>query len=107
MPPRIDGVPNPDGLNSAAPPFNFTRLGVRVPAVLVAPRVKPGRLLRPSGGKSFEHSSLLATLRRLFPALVQSPLTKREAWCVGSRAAVARSSTAVARAQGGPLCRRL
>jgi len=42
-----DGVPNPDGKLSTNPPFDFTRLGVRVPAVLVSPWVEKGRSIRP------------------------------------------------------------
>jgi len=78
--PRLKGVPNPDGINSTQPPFAFDRLGVRVPAVLISPRVKLGSVLRPPAGKSFEHSSLLGTMRALFPELPRKPLTKREAW---------------------------
>jgi hypothetical protein len=78
--PRMKGVPNPDGVNSTDPPFAFDRLGVRVPAVLISPRVQLGAVLRPAAGTSFEHSSLLGTLRALFPELPRQPLTKREAW---------------------------
>jgi len=30
-------VPNPDGLNSTNPPFNFTRIGVRIPTIMISP----------------------------------------------------------------------
>jgi hypothetical protein len=56
------GVPNPDGKLSANPPFDFTRLGVRVPAILVSPLVEKGQI----DSTIYEHSSLPATVRSLF-----------------------------------------
>lgn len=56
------GVPNPDGKVCANPPFDFTRLGVRVPAVLVSPFVERGKV----DSTVYEHSSLPATIRVLF-----------------------------------------
>ena len=40
--PPPTGVPNPDGLNSTDDPFDFTRLGVRVPSLLISPWVPKG-----------------------------------------------------------------
>ncbi len=40
IPPPL--VPNPDGRNSTDPPFNFTRLGIRIPAILISPYVQKG-----------------------------------------------------------------
>lgn len=39
------GVPSPDGLLGSAPPysFDFTRLGVRVPTLLISPWIEAGR----------------------------------------------------------------
>ncbi len=56
------GVPNPDGKLSSNPPFDFTRLGVRVPAILVSPLVEKGQV----DSTIYEHSSLPATVRTLF-----------------------------------------
>ena len=56
------GVPNPDGKVSQNPPFDFTRLGVRVPAVLVSPWIEKGSI----DPTPYEHSSLAATLKALF-----------------------------------------
>jgi phospholipase C len=56
------GVPNPDGLNSADPVFDFTRLGVRVPAVVISPWVKQKRI----DHTQYEHSSIAATARKMF-----------------------------------------
>lgn len=80
--PPQHGVPNPDGLNSTNPAFSFDRLGIRVPAVLVSPAVPRGSIVRPQNGKHFDHTSLLATMRRVLP-LSPRPLTAREAW-IGS-----------------------
>jgi len=76
-------VPSPDGIVSAAPFFfGFDRLGVRVPALLVSPWIEPGTVLhRPSGPyptSEFEHSSIPATVKKLFN--LRSFLTKRDAW---------------------------
>ena len=76
-------VPSPDGIVSAAPFFfGFDHLGVRVPALLVSPWIEPGTVLhRPSGPYptlEFEHSSIPATVKKLFN--LRSFLTKRDAW---------------------------
>jgi hypothetical protein len=55
-------VPSPDGKKSKLPPFDFTRLGVRVPAILVSPFVEKGRV----DSTVYEHSSLPATIKTLF-----------------------------------------
>jgi phospholipase C len=68
-----EGVPNPDGKKSQDPVFDFTRLGVRVPAVLVSPWVEKGRI----DSTQYEHASLPAMVRRLF-GLPES-LTARDA----------------------------
>ena len=53
------------------PTFNFERLGVRVPAVLVSPFIKKGTILGTvtrDNGKDmvFDHTSAIATARKLF-----------------------------------------
>ncbi|MDR3575950.1 MAG: alkaline phosphatase family protein [Anaerolineaceae bacterium] len=55
-------VPNPDGKNSTNPAFDFTRLGLRVPAVLVSPYIEKGQL----DSTIYEHASLPATIKTLF-----------------------------------------
>lgn len=62
-------VPNPDGLDS--PQFNFSRIGVRVPAIVVSPWIEKGTLVHkprhgPTPSSQFEHSSVPATLKKLF-----------------------------------------
>src|ERR1700729_1277590 len=72
-----DHVPPPGG---AIPPdnsvgefgFDFTRFGVRVPAVLVSPLIAPGTIFSaPAGGTPIDHTSVLKTieLRWGLPAL--------------------------------------
>jgi phospholipase C len=62
------GGPYPDG-------FQFNRFGVRVPAVIVSPYIRPGSVLRPRGKIPFDHTSIIATLRKLFGF---RPLTARD-----------------------------
>jgi phospholipase C len=85
--PPSENVPNPDGINSVDDPFDFTRLGVRIPTVVVSPWVKGGSVVHaaPSGAGQYEHSSLAATVvHKLFAPklnkLQPSYLTKRDEW---------------------------
>jgi phospholipase C len=63
------GGQTPDG-------FQFDYFGVRVPAVIVSPYVRPGSIIRPAGLTPFDHTSIIATLRKLFGL---APLTPRDA----------------------------
>jgi phospholipase C len=54
--------------------YDPTRLGARVPAVLVSPWIQPGRIVP----DVFDHSSIPASLRAMF-APHQKPLTARDA----------------------------
>jgi phospholipase C len=74
-----DHVPPP----AATPPgppygdgYTFNRFGVRVPAVIVSPYVAAGSIVRPAGPVPFDHTSVIATLRKLFGL---GPLTARDA----------------------------
>lgn len=66
--PPTQRVANPDGKNWAGangnpdPPFDFTWLGVRVPAILISPYIQAGSI----DHSVYEHSSAIATARRLF-----------------------------------------
>lgn len=64
---------NPDGKNSQSPPFDFTRLGIRVPAVLVSPYIPPGTV----DHTTYDHTSLIATARKRFG--LSESLTNRDA----------------------------
>eukprot|EP01114_Cavostelium_apophysatum_P021888 TRINITY_DN7759_c0_g1_i1.p1 TRINITY_DN7759_c0_g1~~TRINITY_DN7759_c0_g1_i1.p1 ORF type:complete len:479 (+),score=77.80 TRINITY_DN7759_c0_g1_i1:172-1608(+) len=78
VPPPMDNVPNPDGIDSLLPPFNFTRLGIRVPTLMASPWINKGTVVHePADGTNhYEHSSVIATLNLLYGL---EPLTKRDA----------------------------
>jgi phospholipase C len=56
--------------------FVFNQFGVRVPAVLVSPYIRKGSIVRPAGNTPFDHTTIAATLRRLYGI---RPLTARDA----------------------------
>jgi phospholipase C len=68
--------------SSAAPPdnsigewnFDFTRFGVRVPALLISPRIAPGTVFRARRG-TIDHTSVLKTIELRWKI---SPLTARD-----------------------------
>jgi phospholipase C len=74
-PPNLDSA-HKDGFTASATdtgtgaPFNFDRLGVRVPAILVSPWVAAGTVITgpedPVAGKTFEHASIPATVTEHF-----------------------------------------
>ena len=84
-------VPAPDDLPSFPDKdFNFTRLGIRIPMLLVSPLVPKGLVIseptegeKPAANSEFEATSIISTVRKLFAAdngnAVQ-PLTRRDAW---------------------------
>lgn len=53
---------NPDGINCTNPPFDFRRLGLRVPAIVISPWVEAGTI----DHLQYDHASLAATARKLF-----------------------------------------
>jgi phospholipase C len=61
-PPALDPA-HPDGHTDKETGFNFDRLGVRVPAILVSPWVPAGTIV---DGRVFEHASIPATVTNLF-----------------------------------------
>lgn len=71
---------NPDGINSPAPgdpasfapKFDFSRLGLRVPTLLISPLLPKGKVV----STAYQHTSIIATLRELWGL---GPLTKRDA----------------------------
>jgi phospholipase C len=76
---NYDHVPPPGG---ATPPdssagefgFDFTRFGLRIPAVLVSPRIAAGTVFRASSG-TIDHTSLLKTIELRWGL---NPLTARD-----------------------------
>ncbi|PIA60180.1 hypothetical protein AQUCO_00400811v1 [Aquilegia coerulea] len=85
VPTPVTGVPSPDGI--VGPPpffFGFDRLGVRVPTIMISPWINKGTVVHGPNGSpfptsEFEHSSIPATVKKLFnlPTLF---LTKRDEW---------------------------
>jgi phospholipase C len=74
-----DHVPPPPAVspdNHFPEGFKFDCYGVRVPAVLISPWIPAGSVIRPSGSTPFDHTSIIATLRKLFDI---GPLTARDA----------------------------
>jgi phospholipase C len=72
---------NPDGKVwtnngvSLDPSFDFTRLGVRVPAVLISPYIAPGTI----DSTIYDHTSIIATTFKLFlPGVAGTNLTLRD-----------------------------
>jgi phospholipase C len=57
--------------------FAFDRYGVRVPALLVSPFVRPGTVFRSGAVRPFDHASIIATLRARFG--IATSLTQRDA----------------------------
>eukprot|EP01052_Picozoa_sp_SAG31_P030363 SAG31_NODE_3109_length_4665_cov_2.150022_1_plen_245_part_10 len=62
--------------------FDFRRLGLRVPAMLISPWVAKGAVFQqprgPTSTSEFEHSSIPATMKQLFN--LSTFLTRRDAW---------------------------
>jgi phospholipase C len=76
-----DHVPPPAAVSPETPQegqvFKFDRYGVRVPTVIVSPYVEAGRVLRSTSAVPYDHTSVIATLRKRF-GLVE-PMTQRDA----------------------------
>lgn len=80
----VRGVPSPDGIVGPEP-FNFTfnRLGVRVPTIAISPWIEKGTVVHgpngsPTPTSEYEHSSIAATVKKIFN--LPSFLTKRDEW---------------------------
>lgn len=65
----------PDDTRGEFDDFNFKRFGLRIPAVLISPRIPAGTVFRPSSG-TIDHTSVLKTIEELWDV---PPLTKRDA----------------------------
>ncbi|KAL7583290.1 non-specific phospholipase C1 [Lactuca sativa] len=84
VPTPVDHVPNPDGIIGPEPYyFQFDRLGVRVPTLLISPWIDKSTVIHEPSGPTpysqFEHSSIPATVKKLFN-LDSDFLTKRDEW---------------------------
>jgi phospholipase C len=74
VPPPWGAVP-PDDSPGEFLQFDFTRFGVRLPALLVSPRIVPGTVFRVDKG-TIDHTSVLKTIELRFGL---DPLTARDA----------------------------
>jgi len=77
--------PNPDGMNSTDDPFDFKRLGVRIPTIVASPLIAKSTVVhRGEGEGEYEHSSIIKTVvHDIFSSKTDySPefLTKRDEW---------------------------
>jgi phospholipase C len=76
-----DHVPPPTAVEPGAPKagqiFSFDRYGVRVPAVIVSPFVKQGTTFGQLSAVPYDHTSIIAMLRKRFE--LGPPLTRRDA----------------------------
>jgi len=82
--PPQKGVPSPDGKTDDSG-FQFDRLGVRIPLVVASPWINRQSVFsdappqsKPTPTSQFDHSSIPATLKKLFE--LPDFLTKRDAW---------------------------
>jgi len=65
VPPETGAIRPDDKIGASG--FDFTRFGVRVPAVIVSPLIPAGTVLRaPAGSPPYDHTSIIATLRARF-----------------------------------------
>jgi len=78
--PPMNGIPNPDGKYDSEHNFNYDRLGVRVPTVMMSPWIEASTVVHEPSSAHFDHTSHMHTFRKLFPDLPSKPLTQREAW---------------------------
>jgi len=81
VPPAVAASPAnaglPDVPPSSSPKFDFRRLGVRVPAVFVSPRIPPNTVIN---DRDYEHCSIVSTVRKLFCGEnAKNPFNWREA----------------------------
>jgi phospholipase C len=76
-----DHVPPPTAVSPEKPingqVFSFDRYGVRVPTVVVSPYVATGAIFGKKSGAPYDHTSIIATLRKRFD--LGEPLTARDA----------------------------
>jgi phospholipase C len=77
-------VPNPDGVK-AKNGFNFDRLGIRVPTIVISPWIKKGTVVhKPTGAQAplptsqYDSTSIQATVNKIFG--VKGHTSNRASW---------------------------
>jgi phospholipase C len=84
-------IPDDSRVKPVVGNFKFDRLGVRVPTLVISPLVEKGSVIRKQPGMGeFEHSSIPATIKKVFG--LPSFLTRRDAWAATFDIAVTRDS---------------
>ena len=86
--PTVMNIPSPgDNITSYPDSFDFKRLGIRIPTLLISPWIAKGVVesAPPSSSKPFPNSqyeltSIMATVRKIFGIEAAGPLTERDAW---------------------------
>jgi len=81
VPPPQGGIPNPDGV-IASNGFNFDRLGIRIPTLVISPWIARGTVVNlpngPTETSQYESTSIISTANKLFG--ITEHLHKRDAW---------------------------
>jgi phospholipase C len=72
-----DGTPEPYNKEEC---FDFKRFGVRVPLLLISPRVQKSTVFRAEGAIPYDHTSVIATILKMFDI-------PKEKWRLGGRTA--------------------
>lgn len=88
--PPSNNIPGPGDNEESYPDpgFEFNRLGLRVPVLLISPWIKKGTVLSkpersymPAFNSEYEFTSIISTARKLLPGMTKLPsLTKRDEW---------------------------
>lgn len=67
--------------------FNLQRLGVRIPTLAISPWIPKGTVIsaapsaqKPTNTSEYDLTSIMATVRKLFPSMTQDALSARDAW---------------------------
>eukprot|EP00245_Coleochaete_scutata_P013706 TRINITY_DN5664_c0_g2_i1.p1 TRINITY_DN5664_c0_g2~~TRINITY_DN5664_c0_g2_i1.p1 ORF type:complete len:561 (+),score=79.61 TRINITY_DN5664_c0_g2_i1:132-1814(+) len=83
VPTPVRNVPSPDGIVDDVHGFEFNRLGVRVPTIVISPWINKGTVVHEATGPTphshYEHSSIPATIKKLLN-LRSDFLTARDRW---------------------------
>jgi len=79
--PPQTGVPSPDNI-SARNGFNFERLGIRIPTVVISPYIPKNTVVHepkgPTSTSQFDATSTMATVNKIFG--IPGHLTSRDPW---------------------------
>eukprot|EP00047_Mylnosiga_fluctuans_P005125 m.238581 g.238581 ORF g.238581 m.238581 type:complete len:524 (+) comp13323_c0_seq1:1-1572(+) len=84
QPTPATGVPAPDDIKSSNG-FDYTRLGVRIPTVMISPWIPKGTLIHeptgqraPAATSQYDATSIISSVNKLFG--ITESMSRREAW---------------------------